>query len=270
MVKIALEQKELDKLNKAFKDLAKLSDKPVADLLKQEGRLMAVELAKRTDVKGNSKGVGEKHERRIRAQISNIYSDPKIWTKIISKRAGFKTGERFARLCEGKDTAGAEKVLDDLGLGMYRGKRVRVIMWDNGQAHMRVSKRRKRMNEYTVVCNYTKVNQYIKKQEKRAGNLKSGWARAAEMLRGGKGSPTRGIPNWAKGKARNHDNRGIGRVNGSKNKKVLFLANLYEDAGKLSDHTYGAGAVKTRVAKIKVRIEKEIKHELKRLKRKYK
>jgi hypothetical protein len=265
MVKISLEQKELDKLNKAFKDLAKLSDKPVEDLLRQEGRLLAVELAKQTDVKGDSKEAGEKHSKKIRTRINNIYSDPKIWTKIISKRAGFKAGERFARLCQRKNAADAEQMLDELGLGTYRGKRVRVIMWDNGRIHRETLKTRKRKSEYTIVCNYTKVNQYIKKQEKRAGNLKSGWARAAEGLGG-----TRGIPGWAKGKARNHNNTGTGKVSGGKSNKVLFLSNNYKDAGKLSDRVYGAGAVKNRVAKIKVRIEKEIKLELKRLKRKYK
>tara|TARA_R110002153_G_scaffold192667_1_gene345969 strand:- start:11 stop:823 length:813 start_codon:yes stop_codon:yes gene_type:complete len=270
MIKIDMEQRELDKLNLAFKDLAKLSDKPVADLLRQEGRLLAVELAKQTDKNGDSPSVGKDHEKRIESRIRGIYSDPKIWTKIVSKRAGFKAGERFARLCRRKKTADAENMLHQMGLDTYRGKRVRVVVWDNGKKHREVLKTRKRKDEYSIVCNYTKVNQYVRKQKKRAGNLKSGWARAAEMLKGGKGNPTRGIPNWAKGKARNHDNMGTGKVTGSKSKKVLFLKNHYRDKGELSDHVYGAGAIKNRVAKIKVRIKFDVDKELKRLKRKYK
>ena len=261
-----MEAAELAKLNQAFKDLAKVSDKPIGDLLKQEGRLMAVELAKQTDKNGLSVDVGKKHEKKIESRIKGIYSDPVIWGKIVSKRAGVKVGKRWERMVKrDKNTAGAEKMLQDMGLGTYRGKRVRVIIWDNGRKHREVLKTRKRKSEYSIVCNYKEVKSYIVKQKLRAGNLKSGWARAAEMLGGAKE-----IKAWAKAAKRNHDNKGIGKVSGTKDKKILFLANLYQDAGKLSDRVYGAGAIKNRVAKIKKRIEFEVKRELKRLKRKYK
>ena len=108
MIKVELEQRELNKLNKAFKDLAKVSNKPVGDLLRQEGRLLAVELAKQTDKNGNSKGVGEKHEKKIESRIKGIYSDPVIWGKIVSKRAGDKVGRRWERMVRrDKNTAGA-------------------------------------------------------------------------------------------------------------------------------------------------------------------
>jgi len=266
MVKMELEQRELNKLNKAFKDLAKVSNKPVGDLLRQEGRLLAVELAKQTDVKGLSPAVGKKQEMKIESRIKNIYSNPVIWGKIVSKHAGDKAGRRWERMVKrDNNIAGAEKMLQELGLGTYRGKRVRVIMWDNGKRHREVLETRKRKSEYYIVCDFKKVKPYIMKQRLRAGNLKSGWTRAAEML----GGATE-IKAWAKAAKRNHDNTGTGKVSGGKSNKVLFLSNNYKDAGKLSDRVYGAGVIKNRVAKIKKRIEFEVKKELRRLKRKYK
>ena len=266
MFSVKMDSEEVAKLNRAFKELVKVSDKPIDDLLKQEGRLMAVELAQQTALRGKAPADGKKHEKRIESRIKNIYSDPKIWGKIVSKHAGDKVGRRWERMVKrDNNTAGAEKMLKDLGIGTYRGKRVRVITWDNGRKHRETLRTRKRKNEFTVVCDYKKVNKYIKDQKLRAGNLKSGWARAAEMLGG-----SRGIPNWAKGKARNHDNKGRGSVTGWFGKKILFLSNDYKKSEQMTDLEMGSGAIKNRAAKIKKRIEFEVKKELKRLKRKYK
>ena len=260
---ISMDGKEAAKLNKAFRDLAKISDKPVADLLRQEGRLFAVALAEHTARPGKSPSAGKKHEEQVRSRIRGVYSYPQIWVKIVSKTAGFKAGERFGRLVQRRNIAEAEKMLNDLGLSTYRGKRVRVILFDGGKRHKASIEKGGKPSDFAIVCDFKKIDQYIKRTQKRVGNLKSGWARAAEMLGG-----SRGIPAWAKGKSRKHDNIGKGTVTGSKDKKVLFLFNGY--AKKVPDAFYGKRAIRDRVIKLKIRLKKEIKLEQKRLNRKYK
>jgi len=267
-VSVKMDAKELAKLNRAFKDLAKISDKPVEDLLRSEGRLLAVALANRASRKGDTKETGLRHEAKVEQRIRGVYSPPLIWVKIVSKTAGIRAGNEFDRMLRGRQTSEAESFLAKIGLATYKGRRVRVIMFDRGTRHRNAIENKIKKSEYYVVCDYKKVEAYIRKSKKRVGNLKSGWARAAEMLRGAKGKGTRGIPNWAMGKGRLHDNKGVGRVTGSKGKNVLFLSNKYQ--GRIPDKSYGARAIRDRVTKIKVRLEKSIEKELKRLNRKYK
>ena len=268
MIKIDMDAAALARLNAAFKDLAKLSDKPIDELLRQEGRLTAVEFAKQTAPRGDSPDSNKKQIMAIRKAILRVYSLPSYWVKIVSKRAGRAAGERFEEYLRNRNVAKAQKMLDNLGLNTFRGKSVRVIKFDKGRLHQEALKG-KRSTSYNVVTSQKPVETYIKKQARRSGNLKSGWARAAEMLGSGKGNPTRGIPGWAKGKARNHDNTGFGSVTGSKDKKVLVITNNYKTA-VIENYMSTRKASINRMIKIKVRIKKEIKLELKRLKRKYK
>lgn len=267
-VRVKMDAKELAELNRAFKDLAKISDKPIKDLLRDEGRLLAVALAHRAARAGSSKETGRRHEAKVEQRIRGVYSPPLIWVKIVSKTAGIRAGNTFEKMLRGRQTSEAESFLAKIGLATYKGRRVRVIMFDRGTRHRNAIENKVKKSEYYVVCDYKKVEAYIKKSKRRVGNLKSGWARAAEMLRGGKGNPTRGIPNWAKGKARLHDNKGVGKVTGAKDKKVLTLSNKYQ--GRLPDKSYGARAIRDRVVKIKIRIQKDVKKEMRRLNRKYK
>jgi hypothetical protein len=208
-VRIDIDAKELAKLNRAFKDLAKISDKPVMDLLRSEGRLLAVALANHAARKGNSKETGRRHEAKVESRIRGVYSPPLIWIKIVSKTAGIKAGNAFDKMLRGRQTSEAESFLAKIGLATYKGRRVRVIMFDRGTRHRNAIEKSVKKSEYYVVCDYKKVEAYIKKSKRRVGNLKSGWARAAEMI-GGVAKPTKEIPNWAKGKGRLHDNKGVG------------------------------------------------------------
>jgi len=268
MISIDMDAAALARLNSAFKDLAKLSDKPIDQLLRQEGRLTAVEFAKQTAPYGDSPESNKKQIVAIRKAVLRVYSLPIYWVKIVSKRAGRTNGERLAEYLKNRNVAKAQKMLDNLGLNTFRGKSVRVIRFDKGRLHQEALNGKK-SNTYHVVTSSKQVETYIKKQIKRSGNLKSGWARAAEMLRSSKGNPTRGIPGWAKGKKRNHDNTGFGSVTGSKDKKVLTITNNYKTT-VIENYMFTRKASINRMIKIKVRIKKEIKLELKRLKRKYK
>ena len=264
---VKLNERSEAKLASLFRELAKVSDKPIAALLRDEGRLMAVELAKNAARGGNTPAVGKKHEQDVRNTIRGIYSYPQIWVKIVSKQAGFAKGEKWEKFIRSKDVARAQKMLEDIGLSTYKGKRVNVMLFDGGRLHKHTLQRGGKMNEFAIVLNHVALNKYIKQQQKRVGNIKSGWARAAEMLGNGVGNATRGIPAWAKGKARNHDTKGLGRVFGTKEKKVLMLSNMSKADRKL---IVRPRAVRDRVIKMKIRLEKEVKTQLKKLNRKYK
>lgn len=261
---IELSDSSLKSLNDTFKKLALLSDKPVKEILRKEGRLFAVELANQTSNKGKSKEAGDKHMENVEARIRGIYSVPHIWVKIVSKQAGFKAGERFQKLIRARNIAGANQMLQEMGLDTYRGKRVSVIMWDNGKAH-RAAFNGGGSKKFLVVADFTKIKKYIKLQRRRVGNLKSGWARAAEMLGVAKGNPTRGIPGWAKSKSRNHDNKGTGTVTGMKHNSVLTLSNDYQ--GHVSAKVFQGIAIKNIIIRMKIRIKKDIERDIRKLNR---
>jgi hypothetical protein len=170
-------------------------------------------------------------------------------------------------LIKAKNIAGANQMLQEMGLDTYRGRRAKVIMWDNGKAHRNAFDTGG--NKKTlIVVNFKSIKKYIGLQRRRVGNLKSGWARAAEMLgvaKGSKTKPTRGIPGWAKSKTRNHDNKGTGTITGMKHNSVLTLSNDYQ--AHVSAKVFQGIAIKNIIIRMKIRIKKDIERDIRKLNR---
>jgi hypothetical protein len=261
-VEMTMSQRDEQKLSRLFRELVAISDKPVADLLRQQGRLIAVAAAMWTKNIGKDKQTGIKHEENIERKIRRVYSPPEIWVKVVSKRAGYQKGEEFKKAMRNGSTRKAQNIIDNIGLNIYKGKRVECIKWDKGAAHRR-SLGKKPERVFYVVTTWGKVKSYIKHERKKAGDVKSGWARAAEMF----GGSMRDIPNWVKGKARKHTTKGKGSVTGTDSKKMLSIINYneYDPAFTRLSMVFAQ-----RAEAMKKNIKKLVEAEQRRLKRKYK
>ena len=258
-MKMEMKDGDEQRLNELFQQLAELVDFPVEDLLRKEGRLLAVDFAEGTLPRGKSVALGVKYKEKIEKKIRYIYSKPSIFLKIVSAEKGYHAGERFKNHCQRRRTAEAEALLQAAGLGTYKGRRVRVIMFDGGRRHKANLKSAAKLSEIYVVCDFKAVDAYVVEQQARAGDLKSGWARVAEQLGG-----ARGIPAWAKGKGKKikHTTKGKGSVTGSKANKILFLSN--KTAKSLSPKDAGFAGLRMRVEKLEKRIKRMIRAELKK------
>ena len=139
---------------------------------------------------------------------------------------GVQAGKRYATYIRRRDVAKAQKMVDEANLSFYyKGRDVKVIQWDGGNAHSRWVKKRGTA-PVRLVCEAQQINRFIKKKKLRVGAAKHGWAKAAIML-GHKGSG-RGMPAWfAKGSSKfgeGHKTRGFGRVRGRGSKAELTVA----------------------------------------------
>ena len=176
----------------AIRQLVLLSDKPVEEIMKDQGRLFAVDAAKFTTRFGNTPAEGRKHKEDIRKTIDIIYINPLTMAKTISKRAGVKDGNRFRNYIRRRQAGKAEEMIRRLGITRGRGGyRIDVGTFDGGNRHTRWLK--KQGKSVLVVMDYRAVTRYKAEKVKNAGALKAGWAKAAEDLGG-----TRGIPAYAK------------------------------------------------------------------------
>ena len=121
--------------------------------------------------------------------------------------------------------AKAQSMIDEMGVRVsdnpWGNRPIKLIMFDAGLTHY---KRRdtRRMNAPATnyaVLDYHRVTEFVIREEKKAGQLKAGWAEAAKELGG-----MRGIPAYARGK--NHKTKGLGKLKGSKSGSVVTVANL--------------------------------------------
>lgn len=205
------------KFQRALRNFYSGTQKDRSDILKAQGRLIAVNLAFQTAPFGTDKGAKLKGEISVRADVNRVYkgvpvTHREIWNSGKGADLNFIQGSRqaaaaFVRMMRAGKFAEAEKLLDDLNLDRYRG--TSVGPFDSGAAikKARYGNRRKvSRNQFAelVVKNQPALNRYAKQVMARVGLAKAGWASPAKYLGG-----TRGIPSWV---TRHTDGRALGSI----------------------------------------------------------
>lgn len=207
-----------------MKQLIALTQAPVEDILRQQGRLFAVAAANYTEratPKGSGKTVETKFKKDIHDTVRRIYKPAKWAIGLIAREMGQHSAKRFKQQIRRRDIAKAQWMIDKSNISKYyQGRDVKIISWDGGAAHTRWVKKKGKAPVH-MVMESPAINKFIKKKQKHAGSAKAGWARAAEML-GGSKNATRGIPAFAKKSY--HKTRGFGRVRGHGSKAEVTVA----------------------------------------------
>ena len=205
-----------------IKELVKITGKPTEEILRQQGRLLAVSAAKHTERYGDKAAVGKQHKKNLSDDIRRVYKRAYSAQGLIARKMGSKAGENYKKYIRQRDTSRAQTLIDKANISQYyRGRRPKVITWDGGAANTRSGKQAPAKQTVYLVCEYPEVKRYIKAKQKHVGAAKHGWARAAMML-GHKGSG-RGMPKYF---ARGHKTRGFGRVKGSGSKAELTISHF--------------------------------------------
>ena len=217
MITVDVSAKEQAKFQKQVKELIAVSDKPVEEIMRDQGRLPCKDLAFHTDRYGFSKFVLEKHKKDTADTINAIYKDAESLIAIAHKKFDTRTYQRFAQYIASGDVGKIQQVSD----AIYGKGKATAMTWDNGAAHRRW-KSSKRKPFIVLVKGAKKKATYIRKKQAKIGNAKAGWARAAVQI-GGAANPTRGIPAWAKKKS--HLTKGSGIVTGAKYKTNITVIN---------------------------------------------
>jgi len=255
MISAKLKPGDEARFARALQKLVALSGEPVEDILRQQGRLFAVDAARFTNRVGNKPATGKKHKEDVKATIDMIYINPLNMAKTISKRAGVKDGNRFRNYIRRRDAGKAQAMIDRLGITRGRGNyRIEVGMFDRGNRHTRWLKGRR--GTVLVVMNYRDVAAYKRKKVANVGALKAGWAAAAQDLGG-----TRGIPMYAK---KGHKTRGSGTVKGKRGKAVLKVTNR---SNYVIQNTTAAKLWRLRTRNIEKVVERMMNRKTKRITR---
>ena len=241
MVSVSVDKGSQKELMESIRALHLLGDEPLEQIMRNQGRLFAINASKWTKIYGSKPVTGKMQKAAIDRSIKRTYKSPNKVAGAVAKKGGRKAQERFMRYIRGNNTAKAQEMIDNMQIRVtddpWGGRKIKIMRWDNGNEHRARRKKRDMAAPSInyVVTNYKKVEAYARKEGLKAGELKSGWAKAAEMLGKGKPNPTRGIPAYAKkGK---HKTKGQGTSGGSIGKKWTKVSNLsdYANSGNMDE-----------------------------------
>lgn len=164
------------------------------EVIRSQGRLIAVNLAFQTQPFGNDEGrtLGEG---KVRSDIFKVYAAPGQVYKKIKEQSESQAKAFWSLLKKGKFQS-AKTFLSRLGISEYEFAEIGYM--DKGESHKnakrsipyrtRISRNQK---PFLIVADTKKLDPYITLISKRVGMTKSGWATCAKILGG-----TRGIPQW--------------------------------------------------------------------------
>lgn len=203
-------------VTRALTDLAGATGRPLADVIRQNSRLIAVNLAFQTQPLGDDKNAKDQGERAVWRDIGNVYTTPqRMYAELKKAKAqGEFTGEQMARgffaACRRGDVAEAQRILRRSGIS---GHTLPVQRFDGGAAHQRRRNNRGRIGGRApsmVVIDERSVARYGREIQKRVGSAKAGWAHCARELGG-----TRGIPQFVTRHRNRVNGTVIDRTNGT-------------------------------------------------------
>lgn len=183
-------------VTRALVQLAGATGRPLAEIIRQNSRLIAVNLAYQTQPLGDDDDARKQGENAVKRDIGYVYQTPQqAYNEIKQLRSnGRQTGERVARAFVAAiyrgDIARAYRILRSVGISREIAK------FDGGAHHQRVRNRLGRVSARraaVIVTNPGKIKTYTRKIQQRVGSAKDGWADVARQLGG-----ARMIPHWAK------------------------------------------------------------------------
>ena len=234
MVSVEVDKAGKQQLAEALNALYMLSDKPIEQIMREQGRLFAVSLSSWTHVVGSKAVIGKMQKAAIERSIRRTYKSPNKVAGAVAKKGGRKAAERFEKFIKRNDVAKAQNMVDTMNIRVpdspWNNRPIKIMRFDGGTIHYnrRKTKTTAPPSINYVVTNYSKVvggkGSFASVEKRKAGQLKAGWSEAANDLGKGMANPSNGIPAFAN--AKNHKTKGSGRVKGDKNTKIVTVANM--------------------------------------------
>jgi hypothetical protein len=167
-MKVEVDIKDIKELEKNILKLIDVTGKTVQDVLKQQGTLLAVDLAGAHDRSASGKlsaADGKRHKEDVVQTVLSTYRDA-------SKAAKYFTGygadapKRWLGYLKRKEVKKMQAMADKLRLSKaYGGRKIKVQVWDRGAAHTRRLKGTGAKNVVNLVIDYKEVLKFAKLKE---------------------------------------------------------------------------------------------------------
>jgi hypothetical protein len=241
MITIRENTADLQQLNAAINQLARDTGQTIREVLPDEMRLLAVELAKATFPEGKDKSGNIKTMEKVKGRIMSVYPPPGGIVKLIQKRSD-GAGGKLAGYMENRQWSKAQKLINQF----LPALNITIGTFDGGALHAS-QKRTKRITRRLLVTDYRKVESYIKTKQRLVGFAKGGFAAAAKQLGG-----TRGIPGWAT----RQKSPGVGTVSGTGVTLTVSMENLVRHLPDALPPFAEKFAVKGRSIKLAARLKR--------------
>lgn len=215
------------------------------DVLRQQGRLLAVNLAFETQPYGDTKG-RQQGEGAVMRDVGLVFASLAEAFLMVQEK-NEKAARVFWRACQHGKWQLAQSILRSVGIDIPMGQAVDPAI-HRGQLDRRGRVRSRKAPPAQIVINGKTIDRYVKLLKKRVGNGASGWAAVANDLGG-----MRGIPQWKKrgrkqGRAQDNSR--------SLNNPGILLENAVPYIGNLCN----ASAVKRATRMQKEKMEKHVEH----------
>lgn len=195
----------------AFREIARFRGRPIADVMRQSGRRVAVRLTKYTQPFGFGQDAKALGEGAVERDVRLMFRTESSAFERVRDKAGEGVAKGFWRLMKDGKTQEAQRLLDKYGI------RSTIVDEVDRAAHKAARNRKGHVREGSygrfIVTAAEKVAGYVEELKKRVGLTASGWAAAARDLGGYRGLRAGdNVPAWKKPNAR----QGRGDVGGGR------------------------------------------------------
>jgi hypothetical protein len=218
---ISMESRDLDAMLDAY---SQLQDVTIPDLTRKHARLLAVELANRTQPFSVGKGGGakgkERGTKRTRFDIERLFNGEQMFRDIIDGTENKRLATRFRKMQSAGQWAELAALMRAIGI-IKKPLQVVSSSKSTHKSHRFKGSGRVYANRHIDAIYISKnSDKYINDTVKKVGMSKAGWAACARLIQGIKGDPARGIPAWAKKKAHGKHGRVVDRTNNQENPRI--------------------------------------------------
>ena len=180
-------------VERALRELAAATGKPYGEIVRRNGRLIAISLGIQTQPLGDGPEARAQGEKAIRRDMARVFSSPsKVYASLKSISASGKhTGEQLAKAfykaVKQGDLHRAQEILRSVGIYTPVGKLDPAVHQTRRGARGAVGGK----SASLIVTNPKALATYQRKILRNVGIAKGGWAGAAAALGG-----MRGLPQW--------------------------------------------------------------------------
>tara|TARA_R110002167_G_scaffold109834_1_gene279941 strand:- start:2103 stop:2918 length:816 start_codon:yes stop_codon:yes gene_type:complete len=220
---ISMESKDLDAMLDAY---SQLQDVTIPDLTRKHARLLAVELANRTQPFSVGKGGGakgkERGTKRTRFDIERLFNGEQMFRDIIDGTENKRLATKFRKMQSAGQWQELAALMRTIGIIKKPLKVVSSSMLAHHKNRNKISGRVYSNRRIDAIYISQDSDEYINEMVKRVGFSKAGWAACARLIKGIKGDPARGIPAWAKKKAHGNWARVVDRTNNTENPRIYL------------------------------------------------
>jgi hypothetical protein len=255
MVKVTADV-DLKGFNRALEEYQQAVGKSWPEVLRQQGRLLAVNLATETQPWGDSSDGFEVGKKAVMRDVGRVFASGSVIYDQLMMKSRAQASAYWMLMNRGQ-VNDAERILVANGIDVKHIKRP-----DHAMHKARIDRRGhvyqgKRFRPSAIVFDEKSIESYGRKISKNVGTGKAGWAQCAEELGG-----ARGIPQWAK---RNRS-PGVGGVidnSSSFNNPSVTLENRVSYIGTICKQSAISKALSIQKEKMIAHIKRVLEHHAK-------